>query len=229
MSGVVFNPYLKETAHNPYPIYRELRDEAPVYHNDALNFWALSRHADVQAAHIDFETFSSAGGVTIEGYEKDAPLLIVKDPPEHTWHRKVVSRVFSPRRIAELEPFIRHRAGELLDAHRDAAEFDVVADFALKLPLDVISELIGIPESLRDEVHVLSDQVASREDLGETRLDEAEFETENSSLVELFLGLVKERHQHPRDDVITLIMDTPVVDDDGHEHVPDDVEIAVRF
>jgi cytochrome P450 len=78
-------------------------------------------------------------------------------------------------------------------------------------------------------VHVLSDQVASREDLGETRLDEAEFETENSSLVELFLGLVKERHRHPRDDVITLIMDTPVVDDDGHEHVPDDVEIAVRF
>lgn len=80
-----FNPYLWETAHNPYPIYRALRDEAPVYHNETLNFWALSRHADVQAAHIDFETFSSAGGVTIEGYEKDAPLLIVKDPPEHTW------------------------------------------------------------------------------------------------------------------------------------------------
>ena len=123
---VEFNPYLWETAHNPYPIYRELREHAPVYRNEALGFWALSRHADVSAAHNDPELFVNSGGVTIEGYEKDSPFLIVKDPPEHTWHRKIVGRVFTPRRIADLEPFIRRRCGELLDRFRDAPEFDVV-------------------------------------------------------------------------------------------------------
>ena len=145
MASVEFNPYLWETAHNPYPIYRELRDRAPVYRNDDLGFWALSRHADVAAAHNDPERFVNSGGVTIEGYEKDSPFLIVKDPPEHTWHRKIVGRVFTPRRIADLEPFIRDRCAQLLDRFRDAPEFDVVTDFSVQLPLDVISELLGIP------------------------------------------------------------------------------------
>ena len=112
-----------------------------------------SRHADVAAAHNDPSLFVSSGGVTIEGYEKDSPFLIVKDPPEHTWHRKIVGRVFTPRRIADLEPFIRQplrRAPRRVP--RCAPEFDVVTDFSVQLPLDVISELLGIPEELpRDD------------------------------------------------------------------------------
>ena len=229
MTAVDFNPYDWLTAHNPYPVYQRLRDEAPVYHNERFDFWALSRHADVQAAHADPVTWSSAGGVTIEGFEKDTPLLIVKDPPEHTWHRKVVARVFTPKRIADLEPFIRSRAGELLDRWRDVGEFDVVSDFSTLLPLDVISELIGIPRELRPTVHELSDQIALRDHVDDEGFTQQTFADNQVSLLELYVDLVKERRTNPRDDVITLIMETPIEDDDGNERYPEDWEIAVRF
>jgi cytochrome P450 len=223
---VTYNPYLWETAHDPYPIYRQLRDEAPVYRNDELGFWALSRHADVVAAHNDPATFLSSGGVTIEGKEKGSPLLLVMDQPEHTWHRKIVSRVFTPRRVGDLEPFIRARAGELLDKFSDAAEFDVVTDFSVQLPLDVISELVGIPEELRATVHELSDKVLARGGDGEIS-DEVVGAT--IDLVVLFLDLVKDRRAHPRDDVITLLIQTEVTDDDGITRRLSDEEVAVRF
>src|ERR1700676_46375 len=150
---VEYNPFARTTMDNPYPIYRQLRDEAPVFHNETIDFWALSRFDDVMAAHLDPETFISSRGITIEGLDKGMPFLIVKDPPEHTWHRKIVSRVFTPRRVTDLEPFIRATAAGLLDHHRDADGFDVASDFAVLLPLRVIGELIGIPEELRDELH----------------------------------------------------------------------------
>ena len=225
---VEFNPYLWETAHNPYPIYRELRDHAPVYRNEELGFWALSRHADVAAAHNDPSLFVSSGGVTIEGYEKDSPFLIVKDPPEHTWHRKIVGRVFTPRRIADLEPFIRNRCADLLDGFRDEPEFDVVTDFSVQLPLDVISELLGIPEEYRATIHEMSNRVASRENMDDPEVADAVVRA-NIELMELYLGLVRERRANPRDDVISLLMSTEVTDDDGGTRRLGDEEIAFRF
>src|SRR5512139_2286193 len=159
---VDYNPFNRETVHNPYPIYQRLRDEAPVYRNEEVGFWALSRYDDVIAAHLDTDTFSSAHGVTIEGAEKDAPFLIVKDPPEHTAHRKIVARLFTPRQISRLEPFVRRTAADLLDRFRDAERFDLVKDFSFRLPLEVISELIGIPMEVRERVHELSDRLAAR-------------------------------------------------------------------
>ena len=225
---VEFNPYLWETAHNPYPIYRELRDDCPVYRNDELGFWALSRHTDVAAAHNDPATFVNSGGVTIEGYEKDSPFLIVKDPPEHTWHRKIVGRVFTPRRIADLEPYIRRRAGELLDPYRSSGELDIVTDFSVRLPLDVISELLAIPEELRAQIHELSNRVASRENLDDPTVVE-DVLAATIELMEVYLELVRDRRAHPRDDVITLMIDTEVTDDDGGTRRLGDEEIAYRF
>ena len=95
---IEFNPYDKAFANDPYPIYKRLRDEAPVYQCAPLNFWAVSRYADVLEAHRDFKTFSSAGGVTIEGLDAMVPLLIVKDPPEHLWHKALITKVFTPNR-----------------------------------------------------------------------------------------------------------------------------------
>jgi cytochrome P450 len=226
MNEVLYDPYRWETAHNPYPIYRRLRDEAPVYRNDELGFWALSRHTDVLAAHGDQATYLSSGGVTIEGKEKGSPMLILMDQPEHTWHRKIVSRVFTPRRVADLEPFIRARAGELLDKHRDAAEFDAVGDFSVQLPLDVISELIGIPEELRATVHALSDQMLAR---SKERDISDELATAMLELLALFIDLVKDRRARPRDDVISLLIQTEVTDDDGITRRLSDEEVAVRF
>ena len=222
---VEYNPFDWETAHNPYPVYRQLRDEAPVYRNEQFGFWALSRYADVVAAHLNSDDFSSAHGVTIEGAEKDAPFLIVKDAPEHTAHRRIVGRLFTPRRIALMEPFVRRTAAGLLDKLRDADRFDVVEDFSFRLPLDVISELIGIPESYRLQIHHLSDRIAVRES--------AEM-TEDGILATLELAglladLVRERRASPGDDVITMLMNTPVEEEDGRTRMLTDDELAGRF
>lgn len=222
---VEYNPFDWETAHNPYPVYRQLRDEAPVYRNEQFGFWALSRYEDVVAAHLNSDDFSSAHGVTIEGAEKDAPFLIVKDAPEHTAHRRIVGRLFTPRRIALLEPFVRRTAAGLLDKLRDADRFDVVEDFSFRLPLDVISELIGIPESYRLQIHHLSDRIAVRES--------AEM-TEDGILATLELAglltdLVRERRASPGDDVITMLMNTPVEEEDGRMRMLTDDELAGRF
>ena len=222
---VEYNPFDWDTAHNPYPVYRQLRDEAPVYRSEQFCFWALSRYEDVIAAHLNSDDFSSAHGVTIEGAEKDAPFLIVKDPPEHTAHRRIVGRLFTPRRIALMEPFVRRTAAGLLDKLRDADRFDVVEDFSFRLPLDVISELIGIPESYRLQIHHLSDRIAVRES--------AEM-TEDGILATLELAglltdLVRERRASPGDDVITMLMNTPVEEEDGRTRMLTDDELAGRF
>ena len=222
---VEYDPFDWTTAHNPYPVYRRLRDEAPVYHNEQIGFWALSRYDDVIAGHLNVDDFSSAHGVTIEGMEKDAPFLIVKDPPEHTAHRKIVARLFTPRRIGQLEPFIRRTAADLLDKLRDADRFDVVEDFSFRLPLDVISELIGIPPSYRLQVHRLSDRIAVRE--GATMTDDGIVAT--LELAGLLTELVRERRSSPGDDVITMLMNTPVEEEDGSTRMLTDDELAGRF
>jgi cytochrome P450 len=163
-----WNPYDRDVVTHPYPVYKQLRDEAPVYRSDELDLYALTRYEDVVAAHLDPHTYSSTHGVTIEGVDAGAPYLIAQDPPKHTWHRKIVSRVFTPRRINDLEPFIRHRAAELLDAGLRDGRIDAVQDFSMRLPLDVISELIGIPEEQREQVHLLRTGSAMR--WGETRV-----------------------------------------------------------
>jgi cytochrome P450 len=221
----VYDPFDRAMVDNPFPTYRWLRDEEPVHRNEARGFWALSRFDDVLAAHLDPVTFSSAHGVTIDGFEAGAPFLIVQDPPTHTWHRKIVSRVFTPRHIAALEPFIRRTAGDLLDAVADRDRFDLVDHFSLRLPLDVISELIGIPVELRDEVHHLSDRIADRQ--GEAMADDGV--AAHGELHQLLVGLVQERRLHPGDDVISMIMTTPTLDDDGNEVSLDDDGLAFRF
>jgi len=222
---VEYNPFDWETAHNPFPVYRQLRDEAPVYRNEQFGFWALSRYEDVVAAHLNSDDFSSAHGVTIEGAEKDAPFLIVKDPPEHTAHRRIVGRLFTPRRIALLEPFVRRTAAGLLDRLRDADRFDVVEDFSFRLPLDVISELIGIPESYRLQIHHLSDRIAVREtaEMSEDGI------LATLELAGLLTDLVRERRASPGDDVITMLMNTPVEEEDGRTRMLTDDELAGRF
>jgi cytochrome P450 len=223
---VEFNPYDLATYRDPYPVYRALRAEAPVYRNDQLKFWAISRHADVLAAHNDWETYSSAGGVTIEGTEAGSPMIIMKDPPDHRWHRRIVSKVFSPKRMMELEPYIRQRAGELLDAHRDDDEFDVVRAFSVALPLDVISEMLGIPQEHRATVNHCSDMMLTR---GEEGRDQNAFESAGT-LINLYLSLVAERREHPTDDPISLLIRTEVTDDeDGSTRRMADDEIAFRF
>src|SRR5262249_61204653 len=113
------NPFSWEFHEDPYPTYRWLRDHAPLYRNDALDFWALSRYRDVRDASLDWETYSSAQGTQLERIDPrlfDArPMMIFLDPPRHDRLRKLVSRVFTARRLASLEPFVRTAVTPLPD------------------------------------------------------------------------------------------------------------------
>src|SRR5450432_1251147 len=148
-----YNPYSFASQHNPFPAYRWMREEAPVYHNESVGFWALSRYDDVSNACLDTETFLSGHGITIDGMDAGQDVIITKDRPEHTWHRRLISRVFTPRAIASQEPSIRATCRSLLADVRDRGTFDVIDEYSIALPTAVICEMLGIPEDARAGIH----------------------------------------------------------------------------
>nr|MCU0271448.1 cytochrome P450 [Acidimicrobiales bacterium] len=163
---LVYNPFAFSLHEDPYEVYRRLRDEAPAYWNDDLAFWALSRYEDVQEAFRDFATYSSADGISLEarGRREGLPMMITLDPPEHTAMRKLVNRVFTTRRVAEMEAETRRIITGYLDRVVEAGSCDLVADFTGPFPMDVISAVLGVPEADRPMLRVYADQILVRED-----------------------------------------------------------------
>jgi cytochrome P450 len=164
-----YNPYAYEIHEDPYPTYARLREEAPLYHNEDMGFWALSRHADVIEGFRDFERFSNAYGVSLDPaasgpHAHKTMSFLAMDPPMHGRMRGLVSRGFTPRRVAELEPRIRRIARDYIAQmiERDG-DLDFIADFAGRLPMDVISEMMGVPVADREELRRLSDLLVHRE------------------------------------------------------------------
>lgn len=148
-SDVYYDPYDYAIDADPYPVWRRLRDEAPLYHNEKYGFYALSRYDDVLAGLLDHETFVSSHGIVLEMITDEPfpiPMMIMMDPPEHTRLRKLVNRAFTPRRVAALEPRIRQICAEYLDPLVGAGRFDYVGEFAGLLPPTVILALLGFPE-----------------------------------------------------------------------------------
>lgn len=223
---IEYNPHAPEIQHNPYPCWRQLRDEAPVYYNPQLDFYAITRYDDVHAAMLDPATFISGEGVTLDGADKNTGFLISLDPPEHTWIRKILSRVFTPRRVGELEPFVRRVAATYLDALRDHERIDLVDDFALRLPLDVIGELIGIPPELRRAAHDLSMRAGARDAMGRANDDAI---TALLEMVAMYMELAVDRRKRPGDDIISMLVAAEVTDDDGVTHRLSDEMIAAQF
>jgi cytochrome P450 len=212
--SLFFSPYNYEFHNDPYPLYARLRAEAPVYRNGELDFWALSRYSDVAAAFGDFETFSSANGIMIEpsvwGPEAWKFIsFLAMDPPRHTRMRGLISQAFTPRRVAALEPRIREIAGNYLDAAMESSSFDFVADLAAPLPMDVISELMGVPEADRPEVRRLVDQGLHREK-GMRDIPPAAMEA-GLVLSEYYLGLLAARRRAPAADLISALVDVDTV------------------
>jgi hypothetical protein len=206
---VEYDPYDYQVHEDPYPVYRALRDQAPVYRNDALGFWALSRHADVLAAFKDVETFSNRHGVSVDqdAFHADADTtmsFLAMDPPRHTRMRALVSRGFTPRRISELEPRIQALAREHLDACRARGGCDFIADFAGRLPMDVISELLGVPAADRPELRAWADQVVHREQ-GQRGLP-PEVAQAALKMVQYFTAMIAESRRTPRDDLTGALL-----------------------
>ncbi|MBI1814989.1 MAG: cytochrome P450 [Deltaproteobacteria bacterium] len=221
------NPFSYDFHENPYPIYRWLRDHAPVYRNDALNFYALSRYDDVLTAILDHDAYSSAKGTVLEikpEMIEQFPIILFMDPPRHTRLRKLVSHAFTPRRMAALEPTARALATGYIDRILEQGSCDFIRDFAARLPIEIISTMVGVPPSDRDLVRELTDTALHREP------DRPEFPDSalaaNAQLVQYFAGLVAERRKQPRDDMTSLLIDAEVEDDDGEKVRLTDFEIV---
>ena len=221
-----YDPYDYEIDADPHPIWRRMRDEAPLYRNDKYDFWALSRFDDVLSASLDDKTFSSAHGTVLELMQEEAnesPMMIWRDRPEHTRLRKLVSRAFSPRQISRLEPEIRRIAAGYLDALVGAKKFDFLEDFGNKLPVMVISTLLGVPEEDREEIRHWTDELLHRdegeEDMGK-RHDEV-----SKNLWGYFGQYVAERRKHPKDDIMTVLMNGEITGEDGEPRRLSDVEL----
>src|SRR5262245_15538492 len=162
MTTIYWDPLTPELRDDPYPLWRRMRDEAPVYYNDRLDFFALSRFDDVEAANRDADTYSSNHGTTLETMSPepvDTGMIIWLDPPKHTMLRKLVSRAFTPRRVSMLEDRIRQVCARLLDAQVGAGRFDYVQEFSAVLPPLVISSLLGVPESEQADMRRFVDDI----------------------------------------------------------------------
>ena len=225
---VVLDPYAYGFHEDPYPTYTRLRDEAPLYHNEDMGFWALSRHADVLEGFRDSVRFSSSHGVSLDPMASGPNAyktmsFLAMDPPKHGRMRGLVSRGFTPRRVLDLEPRIRELTREHLDEALADGSFDFIADFAGKLPMDVISELIGVPASDRAELRRLSDLLVHREE-GVTDVPpsgiEAAFE-----LVAYYTGMIEERRARRTDDLTSALLDAEI---DG-DRLSDDEIIGFLF
>jgi len=209
---VEFSPYSYEIHEDPYPTYRALRAHAPVYRNDELGFWALSRYDDVLGAFKEPLVFSNAQGVSLERSSGGDPSALASflamDPPRHDQLRALVSRGFTPRRVADLEPRIRELAVRHIDRFIAAGRCDFIQDFAGKLPMDVISELLGVPEADRDTLRHWADTVLHREE-GKPEIPAASIEA-TKRLVGYFAGLVAERKKQRGADLPSALLDAEI-------------------
>jgi cytochrome P450 len=227
---VEYNPLSRQMAEDPYPTYRWLRDEAPVYYNEAMSFYALSRHEDVLNAHLDAETFINEHGTTLEGLQDGLNTLLTLDGPAHRTSRLVLTRPFKPQGVKLLEPRIRAVTTGLLDRARDAGELDLVTEFSAKLPMVVIAELMALPVDQRDQIHELCNQLLSRNGADENAMTmPPEAMAAALELMQLFIALAKERRAHPGEDIASLLATAKTVDMQGNERLLEDWELASRY
>ncbi|MFM8304688.1 MAG: cytochrome P450 [Actinomycetota bacterium] len=210
-TDVYYDPYDIAINADPYPTFRRLRDESPVYYNAKYDFWALSRHADVEKALVDWRTFSSRHGDILElvqsGLTLPPGVVLFEDPPLHPLHRGLMSRVFTPRRMAALEDQIRAYCVQCLDPLVGRDRFDVIAELAIVMPMRVIGMLLGIPESDQEAVRDKSDATL-RTQAGKPM----EVREDNIADGSMFVDYIEWRSKNPSDDLMTVLLDAEFED-----------------
>ena len=224
----VLNPYDYDFHDDPYPIYQRLRDEAPLYHNEELNFWALSRHHDVLQGFRNSTALSNSLGVSLDPVSRTPDAyrvmsFLAMDDPGHLRLRTLVSKGFTPRRIRELEPRVLELTRKHLDTALRSTSFDFVAEFAGKLPMDVISELMGVPEPDRARIRDLADGVLHR-DNGLTDVPESAVQA-SVDLMTYYRGLIEEFRRHPADNLTSALLQAEI---DG-DRLTDEEILAFLF
>src|ERR671919_1606494 len=230
VTAVEFDPFSDEYFNDPTEVYRRLRDEAPVYFSERYGFYALSRFADLVAAHRDWKGLSSAHGVDLNTLSMDPELvrsfrsIIMMDPPEHDRLRALVSRVFTPRAVTALEPMVREVIRTFLASLDDAGTFDAVADFAAPFPVEIIARMLGVPADMRQQIRHWVDVSLHREP---GQMDPTP-EGERASLEAgtYYYELTAEKRRNPGDDMLSRLTQVTVDRGDGEQTGLDDGEIA---
>ena len=226
-SDVILDPYDYHFHEDPYPYYKRLRDEAPLYHNEELGFWALSRHQDVREGFRSSTTLSNRDGVSLDPISRGPHAsktmsFLAMDDPAHLRLRTLVSKGFTPRRIRELAPRVTELAVQHLDTMLDRARsgetVDYVAEFAGKLPMDVISELMGVPLEDRDRIRAMADGVMHRED-GVNDVPQSAIEA-SINLMVYYQKMIADRRTKAADDLTTALLEAEI---DGDRLTDDEV------
>jgi cytochrome P450 len=214
-TDVYYDMYDRDIYASPYETFRQLRNEAPLYYNDKYNFYALSRHDDLARVLTDRETYISGKGMVYniisQNIEMPPGLFINEDPPQHTMHRAIVSRLFTPRAVARLEDQIRSLCEEIVDGLVGREQFDFMRDFSLQLPVQVIGMLVGVPK--KDQADLLA---VFQRNLHEGSAD-PEQQLMNGILESAawFNDYLDWREKNPSDDVMTTLMHYEFEDETG--------------
>ncbi|MGV9408411.1 cytochrome P450 [Nocardia sp. NPDC003693] len=211
-----FDPYDYGFHDDPYPTYERLRTEAPLYYNPDLDFWALSRHADVIAGFRDNVRLSSAMGVSLDPaawgpHAHRTMSFLAMDDPRHMRMRRLVFKGFTPRRVTEMEARIEELTREHLEPALERGTFDWIEDFAGKLPMDVISELMGVPVSDRAEIRRLADLVVHRDD-GVMDVPHSAIDA-SLQLIVYYSEMVTARRAERTDDLTSALLDAEIEGD----------------
>jgi cytochrome P450 len=210
-SDLYYDPYDFEIDADPYPVWARMRDEAPLYYNEKYDFYALSRFEDVERGLIDWETFRSGRSDILEiikaNVELPPGLILFEDPPIHDIHRGLLSRVFTPKKMNELEPKVREFCARSLDPLVGAGRFDFVKDLGAQMPMRTIGYLLGIPEQDQEAIR-------DRSDAG-LHLNEGEEMSVPEMSTEIFGDYIDWRAKHPSDDLMTQLLIAEFVDETG--------------
>lgn len=237
MSKIYYDPYDFEIDADPHPIWRRMRDEAPLYRNAKYDFWALSRFDDVEAGLVDWRSYSSARGSVLEmiksGVEVPPGIVLFEDPPIHDIHRTLLARMFTPRRIAALEPQIRAFCARSLDPLIGSGGFDFIKDLGAQMPMRVIGMLLGIPEEDQEEIRDRIDRGLALEEGRMPAAGEAGGVTAGSADAPIlgnmdnFAEYIAWRRKHPSSDLMTELLQATFVDEKGVERNLEDQELLL--
>ena len=227
-TDLLYDPASYALQENPFPTYRRMQEESPLHHNPELGFWALTRFDDVIQGLTDHVSLSSAQGTLIEQIASGEPppdMMIFTDPPRHDALRKLVSRAFTPRRVAALEIDIRAMCTQWLDPVAEAGEGEIVADLAGKLPMAVIARLLGTPAEEDARLKELSDRLLHRDEGSVAQPQDAA--AAGSELFAYFSELIVERRRQPADDMITDLIQAELFGPDGETQRLNDMELIM--
>lgn len=213
-SDIYYDPFDTQLDKDPHPLWKRMREEAPLYRNEKFGFWALSRFDDVEKGLVDWNTYRSGRGSTLEiilaNMEMPPGMILMEDPPDHDVHRGLMSRVFTPKKMNAIEPKVREFCKRTLDPLVGAGRFDFVADLGAVMPMRTIGYLLGIPEQ---------DQEAIRDRLDEAlRIKEGEDVPQNDFVGgggELFAEYIEWRAKNPSDDLMTELLMAEFEDETG--------------